>query len=388
MKYLYKIGPFNYRARKRFLPALLIIDLLGYLLMWPWLGWRRKELASKEVKRILVLRLEHLGDVLLSTPVFRNLKKKFPKAKLTVIVRPFGKIMLKDNPDVDEVITFNPNWLNVAGEKGSWRNTWRLVKKLRRMKFDVGIDLFDHPMNILLLFLTSRYSISYGTLGLGFLLSKKAQFDQKVKHVIERHLDLLKPLGIKPDSLDLDLKITDKDKKNVAAKLKAKGVSAEDKFICIHPGARVAVRCWEEKKFAQLIKKLADRSAFKIVLCGGDSDLEKVKKIIAKIPDNKAVLRKVVDLSGQLSIQELAEVFRRAKVVICLNSLACHLGALAKTPLVQIFSGEGDPLEFGYPEGRNVIIQKKLDCYLCRDIHCRDNQCMKRISVEEVFKAI
>jgi ADP-heptose:LPS heptosyltransferase len=130
---------------------------------------------SKTINSILLIRLDHLGDVLLTTPAIKSLKQQFPDAQVTMVIKEWSFEVIRNNPHIDKIITFNPYW-TISSEEGteieSVVGMYRLIRMLRKERFDLAIDFKGDPRNILIAYLSgARRRISYGIRGGGFLLT-------------------------------------------------------------------------------------------------------------------------------------------------------------------------------------------------------------------------
>jgi ADP-heptose:LPS heptosyltransferase len=314
-----------YKTNNLFKPALLFIDLLGY----GFFGWlQNKELEVP--KRILLIRLEHIGDVLLATPAFRALRKKYPKARIDVLCREAGAEVLVGNKDVDKVIVWNAPWLS-AGKKESWQSVSEMIKKLRANKYDLAIDFHGDPRNILLAWLVADYRIGYGCRGLGFLLNKNVEYEDS--HAIDKNLKLVdnkivdKQMQIKIDNYDLFITSLIINKAKMPVVISAmSGVPAKN---------------WNVKNWIKLAGVLS-KNGFSIFLTGTRAERGVADRIRNKVPS-------VVNLCGFLTIKQLAALIKQSKMCISIDSAPLHIARAVNTSSIGIFLKE-DPKLWGYDE--------------------------------------
>ncbi len=339
-------------------PLLFIIDIIGYALFW-WIKFK----SFKEPKKILCIRAENIGDVVLATPTFRALKQKFPDAEVDVLVRSLNKNTLEGNKNVDGIVVFDLPWLGLQGKKSSWWQTLSFIRRLRKEKYDLVIDFHGDPRNILLAFLIGKYRIGFGIRGFGFLLDKIASFNGK-QHQIQINLDLVRVLGA--DSNDaLDFIISKKDMDHANGLLQDMN---KKNFIVISPSAGRKDKLWISENWSRLCNILIDKYDHHIVFTGGINDLNLINEIIKKA-NNKD---RVVNLAGKTSITQLGAVIKNSKLLICPDSGPAHIARALNTTLIVLFSKE-DPKRWGYDEKNFKYVRK-------------DN--MKNISVEDVLKVI
>ena len=156
-------------------------DLIGSVVFSPF-GLKRLKLPEN-VRKILVIRLDGIGDVLLSTPVYEALKKQYPSAKLTVLVGAHTKGVIKMNPYIDNVLVLRNTWFTTIS-KIKFGEILSMLRKIRKEEFDIGIDLRGDIRNILLMFSGKvRYRIGYGITGGGFLLNRMPHYEKKTHEV-------------------------------------------------------------------------------------------------------------------------------------------------------------------------------------------------------------
>ena len=198
---------------------------------------RRNRDCSTIIKSILLIRLDHLGDVLLTTPAIKSLKQRFPHARITMVVKEWAFEAIKDNPHIDKVIIFNPSW-TVPGQEGTkiagLGGIWKLIFQLRKERFDFAIDFKGDPRNILIAYLSgARRRISYGIRGGGFLLTDIVPYEPGI-HETDKNLKLLSPLGIHSEDGHMELYINGEDKTRVEQIFAEEGIDLNRKTIALH----------------------------------------------------------------------------------------------------------------------------------------------------------
>jgi len=327
-----------YRTSPVIQPFLFIIDAIGYLFFF-WLKFRR----LKEPKRILLIRLEHVGDVLMATPAFRSLRRRFPNARIDVLVRDFTAPILKGNSSIDRIITWNAPWLSKLGKKAPWSSVTRMVRALRKEHYDLAIDFHGDIRNILLASAVARYRIGFGVRGLGFLLNKTVPYRG---HTIGRNLRLAKALGADTRDPSMELHVSAADERFAQSNLKS------GRWACIAPGAGRAEKNWLPERWAAVADKLIERYDMRIVLTGSEREAALVASITSQMRNP------AVDLSGKTSLSQLAAVVKRCSLVVCPDSGTMHIARALEVPVVGLFTIE-DPREWGYDEPRYQHLKGK-----------------------------
>jgi heptosyltransferase-3 len=330
--------------------------------------------------RFLILRTDHLGDMVLTSSFTRNLKLSFPDSKVTVLCRTMSEPLARLLPGVDEVLTLNTPWLAradavtfrrfLAGLRAHWKT------------FDVAFDLHPHAFNILLARALARRAVGFDFRGLGFLLDAALRDSPPGTHVVDRNLRLLETVGCRPADRTLQLPVSLESRERVQALLSASGVPREAFKVLIHPGAGLALRQWPDASFAELIDLISAKApAASVILV--DSDPTKCHGILASARQPGAV----VDLSGRVGLLELTALIAECQVLVALDSVAAHLAAGVGTPVVQLYSGQNVPGEWTAYSPNCEIVRRPVACAPCGKVECTDNRCMKEIRPEEVFDA-
>jgi len=335
-------------------------------------------LDPQSPSKILVLRLRRIGDIVLTTPVLSALKKAFPLASLTYVVEEPYVRLVEDNPALDGIISLKP--------KSSVRESWQLIRRIRKERFDAVLDLHGGPRTSLLTFF-SRAGIKVGYLirgrGWPYDIAIPRSRPEGPIHSIENHLNLVRALGIpvkEEPALFLPpprpAEIAGVDRFFKGNKLKG------SKIVVLHIGSGNIFRDWGSGNWSALARRLAAMRGVRVVLMGGPEDRGREKEIL------EAEAVRALSLVGRLSLAETREVIGRASLFIGPDSGPMHIAASTPTPIVALF---GPNLSaYNAPRRRRVvIIEKDLDCRPCRQKECRtgDFRCLRTISVDEVFKA-
>ena len=336
-----------YNIKPDYKPFIFLLDLLGNIIFFPL----RFKKFPKDIKKILIIRLDHIGDMILTTPVFKSVKSNYPKAKVHVLCREITKPIIKNNPYIDRVISFNPPWFARNDRSSTWINK---IKKLRKEKYDLIIELKSDPRNILIAFLIKGYKVGFASRGMGFLLNKQVKWDKKIKHIVLRNLDILKAIKVKKIFYKLELfnqSIKSKKIENILNK------SNSEFILGINPGVGAPEREWPIEKFAKLINLINNKFNAKIVLF--DNNTVRTKKIMKNVVNKKVVL----DLSGKLNLSELIEAIKKCDLFIGLESAAIHIASAVGTPCIDIHSGVTYKKEWGPYQGKSIILQNFVGHY-------------------------
>lgn len=343
--------------------------------------------------RILVIRPDHLGDVLFTTPALRALRRSRPQAHITALVGPWAARVLQGNPDVDEVLTCPfPGFTRQP--KGNvfapYQSLNDYAKKLRRLRFDAALILRpDHWWGALLahraaipLRLGTAYPETVPFLTLAFPPTPD-------HHEVARNLALIAALPPSPAAVgegpevrdDLAFYLSDADRACARRLLGDAG-----HWIAIHPGAGAPVKRWRPEAWAQVGDALARETGAQIVLTGSSSEIALCQAIAASMHTSPGVL------AGQTSLGELAAVYARCRLVLGPDSGPLHLAVALGVPTIHLY-GPADPVRFG-PWGdpaRHRVVTLGLGCSPCHHLdwpetELAEHPCVWAIPLERVLE--
>lgn len=362
----------KYAYKKLFYKVIIpVLDALGYSLFLPAKLFKKR--IPEEPKNILVVRLDHIGDFICTTPLFKNIKKRYPDSKITVLVNSISKDMAFRNPFIDKVITFSPFYLARNEESSTLKGLKRVVKDIRAIGFDLGLDPRGDFLSIMLMWLGGvKYRIGYGITGGGFLLNKVCRYDEH-KHVIDRNLALLEALDIPASDRSAEVYFSEMDEE-VVERLLRPFRARNDMSVVLHPFAGAKAKEWPRENFQKLIEYLKNKGK-DIILVGSK--------------DDEGRFDGVIDLRGKLNLPQLACLIKRIGFFIGLDSGPANIAAALGVPTVAICSGTNLP-ELWILKGKDVrLVRKDVECRPCGNKVCPKSrhECME-IEAEEVIDKV
>lgn len=377
----------RYRFKSRRLTlSVRTLDAVGYRFA------RQRSLRKEQIGKILVIRLDDIGDVILATPVLRNLKESFPDATIDLMVKSSTQDVVVNNPWVNRIWTLEPFWMRTAKPSGPMR--WLLlIRQLRKEGYDLVLELRGNPFNLILAFLSgSRHRVGYGAQGLGFLLTAVVPYDNNARHEIDRNLDVLRGLGLPVRSKKPEFFIPDTAARLTERFLKACRVSDDDLLVCIHPGAPWLPKRWPKERFAAVAEALIGKYGSKIVLIGNADEM----RLCSAVRDQITLGNRnhVVVAAGITNLHGTAALIKRAVLFIGNDSGPMHMAHAFETNTVALF-GPQSPAFFGPLQNRAVAIFKKVECSPCfqkidkgcpRGLSCCEG--LLNITPEDVLTAI
>jgi heptosyltransferase-3 len=345
----------------------------------------------QSVRRVLVTKLRHHGDVLLASPVFSVLKSHAPYVEVDALVYADTREMLTLHPSIDAVHVVDRGWKRL-GVMSQLAAEWRLFRELSARRYDLLIHLSEHPRGAWLArLLGARYAVAPDYAGRSrwwkqsfthrFSMAKNPR-----RHMVEWNLDALRRIGIYPAEDERRLAmIPGAEAEAQATALLAQCGLTDGRFIHLHPGSRWQFKCWPAERTAALIDQL-QRGGERIVLTAAPSPDE--QQLIARILS--LVENPPVSLAGKLSLKSLAAVARRARLFIGVDSAPMHIAAAMGTPVVALFGPSGD-LEWG-PWGvpHRVVGSQAHPCRPCGNDGCggsKVSDCLVNLPVSAVLDA-
>ncbi|MDP3791502.1 MAG: glycosyltransferase family 9 protein [Candidatus Omnitrophota bacterium] len=365
MKYTFKKNRY-----KLFIP---LLDIIGSVIFFP--AKLLKPPVPLSPKKILVVRLDHIGDFICTTPLFKNLKNKFPDAKITVLINSVSKELAYRNPYIDKVITFSPFYLARNDRSSMLKGLSRVIKDIKALSFDIGIDSRGDLLSILLMWLGGvRYRVGYPITGGGFLLHAEGRYDRD-SHIIDRNLSLLEKINIQVESRLPEVYFNDKDI-SVVNEIKKEFGPGSKKSVVLHPFAGAKAKEWPIGNFQKIINWLKE-NGYNVFLVGSKEDA--------------GIFNDVIDLRGGINLPQLAYLIKDAGFFIGLDSGPANIAAALNVSSVIICSGTNIP-QLWIQNSPNVkFVYKDTKCKPCENKICpeaKTNECMTSISVEEVIDAV
>ena len=347
---------------------------------------RRRKLCGNYHK-ILLISLAYVGDTVLAFPVIKALKERFTDAKISFITCSQAAELLKGNPFIDEIISYDAFWFYKKPTKKAFSEYGKIIKKLRVEEFDLAIDFRADIRDILLIgfFGRAKRIVSYGFGGGKYLLTEAVPEREHI-HKMEFHLDLAKAIGAETSNPEFKLYLNDNDRNFAEAFLRRLGINNEKMIVGIHPGARVPLRRWPLYRFGEVGKRLLDEYHVRVLLIGPPDEKEMVKNL------NEMMNNKGIDISGKTTFRELASILERLTLFICNETGTMHVAAAVGTTTISLFGPQ--LIEKFAPRGdKHIAISKEIECRPCAQVKCvrnlnNNDWCLGRIGVEDVMAAV
>jgi lipopolysaccharide heptosyltransferase II len=344
-------------------------------------------------ERILLIRPDHLGDMLLTTPAIRALRAALPNAEIHALVGSWSADVLAAYDEVNVVLTLPFPSFSRATPKASWQSPYALVVQaanhLRRIGYGSAIILRpDHWWGAMLAkFAGIPVRVGYALPDIGPFLTQAVVY--KANHAVQQNLRLVERWTghVPDDQINYSFPFDHVDKVYIDGYLDEWGIAPERPILVIHPGSGTWAKRWEEDRWASVADTLAEQLDAAVVFTGGDPELAMVRRIAAKMQQPACFM------VGDTQVSQLAALYARAKVVLGPDSGPLHLAVAVGTPTVALF-GPADPAEFG-PWGardKHVVLASSIGCRPCRVLDWNgdipaNHPCLRDITVGQVLEA-
>ncbi len=321
----------------------------------------------ENVNRILIVRLSSLGDILLTTPLIRSIKNKFPKIKIDFILRAEYEDLLKFNPYTEELLLFNSD-KNIIEE---------LKRKISFSNYDLIIDLQNNirSRNLLKRINTSKVFFKKRNIEKFLLVHFKINKLRKAPQIPERYAQLVNDKILDEKGLDLFTNCESNSK-----------LKEHDNLVGFCPGSKHFTKMWPTQNFISFGKLLEDKG-YTVVLFGGKEDQEVCKEISSN-------LNSPINLSNENDILQTAADMKECKVIYCNDSGLMHTASAVNIPVIAFFGSTVKEFGFSPYKSSNLILENNyLSCRPCTHIgrkNCpkKHFNCMNQIVPQEAFNSL
>jgi heptosyltransferase III len=343
-----------------------------------------------QVRRVLVVKLRFHGDVLLATPVFSALKRRYPHLEIDALIYQETLDMLTFHPDVAQIHCIDRNWKQL-GVFDHLQAEIALLRRLRARRYDLLLHLTEHWRGPILkrllgisLAVTERYARRERSRFWQQSFTHHYAKPEKPRHKVERHLDALRRIGVYPKPEDKALQLVPGPEAQASARTKLVRVGLNDRsFVLIHPTSRFRHKCWTVEGMAQLIDRLQPDVPVLLTAAPSAAELEMVEAIRTRCRTAPA------SLAGQLDLKELACCIGAARLFVGVDSAPMHMAAAMHTPVVALFGPTSDGVWGPWQVPHRIVSTRPTcqPCYLrgCGEGHVAD--CLVAIDVESVLRA-
>ncbi len=339
-----------------------------------------------EAKKILAVRLDNIGDVIMLGPALRAVKETSPQAHLTLLATPGGATAVPLLPWIDDVILWRPIWQDVGGRMPFDPAREReLIDLLAGQEFDAALIFTSFsqtphvPGYVCYLAgipLRAGESKEFG----GSTLTTELKGAPDELHQAERNLRLVEHLGFVAGERQLVVTIPDTARNAIPDLLDKTEVNPHQPFILLHPGASAHARRYPAERFG-ILARLLTRRDWQVLVTGVERESALIQEVIAHAPKARYLI-------GDTTLAEYAALVERAKLVICNDTLPMHLSDAVRTPVVVLFSGTDYEEQWQPRATRARLLRRETSCHPCYLFECPIGQPCLDISPEEVVEEV
>jgi lipopolysaccharide heptosyltransferase II len=342
------------------------------------------------VRRLLAVRLDALGDVLMTTPALHAAKSSAPDRHVTLLTSVGGAEAARLVPDVDDVIVYDAPWVKASTDHAGAAADRQMIRRLAAGRFDAAAIFTVYSQNplpaALLCYLADiPKRLAHCRENPYQLLTdwiREREPDHGVRHEVERQLDLVAAVGWRASDRRLRLEVPDTAVAEVEKRLCALGLDGRAaRWAVLHPGASAPSRRYPLERFGAVVRALAGRHGWRLVLTGSRDELPLIERLVAEAPG------RTVSLGGELSLAALAALLERAPLLISNNTGPVHVAAAVGTPVVDLYAltnPQHTPWEVPHR-----VLSHEVACAPCYRSVCPEKHhlCLEGVAPERVVEA-
>jgi lipopolysaccharide heptosyltransferase II len=343
----------------------------------------------QQAENVLCVRLDALGDVLMTTPALRALKESRPARRLTLLTSPAAAALVPLVPEIAACLVYDAPWMKATAPRANSRPEFALIERLRSERFDAAVIFTVFSQNPLPAALVCMLADiprrlahcrenPYQLLTDWIAEPEPAQF---IRHEVRRQLDLVGHIGCRTVDERLSLRVPKAAAQRVRPLLRQSGVDLEEPWLLIHPGASAPSRRYPPEKYAEAARLLAREHNLPILFSGSEGERELIDTI------RSAMHAPSLSLAGRLDLAELAALIELTPVLITNNTGPAHIAAAVGTPVVDLYA-QTNPQHTPWRVPSRVLFHDVLckNCFksICPQGH---HDCLARVPPESVVSA-
>jgi ADP-heptose:LPS heptosyltransferase len=343
-------------------------------------GWQ-------EARRVLAVRLDNLGDVLVTTPAIHAIRESLPEASVTLLASPVGAQAGRLNPDVDEVV----------GHSAPWMDPWsrlpldparesRAIARLSEESYDAAVIFTSFrqsplPAAYMCYLAGIQLRLAASIDGPGSLLTTRHRHPERMMHEVERGLDLVAAVGMQTSDDRLVLRVPDAARDEITAY-----VIGERPLVVVHPGCSMPARTYPWEMYVDVIDTLVRDLNARVVITGADDERPLVDTILAHVDPRTRT--NVVTAAGSLAFPAFCALIEAADLVVTNNTGPMHMSAALGTPVVALFALTNPPEQWGPWRVPHRMLWHEVPCRLCYSRVCpTTHDCLREVHPHDVVQA-
>ena len=339
-----------------------------------------KRLPAEEIERVLIRGTNWIGDVVMTLPAVAAIRKTWPRARISILAKPWVAEVYRLSPDVDEIITFAE-----PGRHAGILGKWRLAGELRSYDFDCAIILQNAIEAAILARLAGiPLRAGYNSDGRGLLLTHSVRRTPAIRkvHQIDYYREMVRALGCTTAGRNVHLR-PGKDYDETAKRLLGQfGIGEGSPLIGIAPGAAYGpAKKWLPELFSATADRLIDATGAQTILFGSSNDRESTAAV------EKNARHRLIDIAGKTDLKEAMALIAHCTLFLSNDSGLMHVAGALGIPTIAIF-GSTNPATTSPVGEKSVVIHHDVPCSPCLKSVCpTDFRCMEMIGVDEVYAA-
>jgi len=339
-----------------------------------------------EARRLLVMRLDNIGDVVMTGPVLRAIKENLPEAEITLMASPGGKEAAPLLPWVDEVFAWRVLWQDLGRLSFDPTREWELIEALRRGSYDAAIILTSfkqtpHPAGYVCYLAGIPLRLGESKEWGGGVLTDGAPPAPDELHQVERNLRLIENVGFGVEDRSLSVHVPNEARGTAAELLEARGIAPGAPYVLLNPWASAQARTYPTDRFALAARLLSEGTGWPVVVSGTEADRSRSGELLDALGDQG------VNLVGATGLSELAALSEGARLVLTNNTSTMHLLDALRTPGVVLFSGTELEEQWRPRDAPHRLLRRETSCSPCYAFACPYNLECLDIPPEEVTEA-
>jgi lipopolysaccharide heptosyltransferase II len=348
---------------------------------------------ASDLQRVLVVRLDNIGDLVMLSPALRALREAMPKAKITLMASPAGSQVASLLPGIDDVIVSRALWQDASGEiPFEPKREIVSIQALRERQFDAAM--------IFTSFSQSPFPAAYACYlaGIPHRIGSSKEFGGGVLsfspasppdniHQVDRNLSLVQAANIHVHNKHLELHVPQDVQEKADQLLTKAGIKSGAPFIVLAPGASCAARRYDPERFATVVRMLSMESNYPVVIVGTSREAQTIEPVIRMAQENTH--GRAHSLVGLTSVPELAAIIRRASLTIANNSGALHIADAFRCPMVILYSGTDLVSQWMPRNSPARLLCRPVFCAPCYNFDCPySKECLDIHPVEVATAAL
>jgi lipopolysaccharide heptosyltransferase II len=344
----------------------------------------------ERAKNVLAVRLDHLGDVLMTTPAIRALKEGRPDRRVTLLTSPAGAAVAALIPEVDDVIVYDAPWMKATAPRADSAPDFAMIERLRAGRFDAAaiFTVFSqNPMPAAFLCYLADIPLRLAhchenTYQLLTDWLADPEPERGIRHEVRRQIDLVAPVGCRAEDERLSLRVPEAARARIRLLLDERGIDHERPWIVVHPGASAPSRRYPTEGFAAVARRLAAEDGWQVVFTG----LPDERDLVAAIQREMAAPSQA--FVGALDLGELAALIEAAPLLLANNTGPAHIAAAVGTPVVDLYAlTNPQHTPWGVP---SRVLSHDVPCKNCFRSICPmgHHNCLRKVAPDAVVAAV